>query len=259
MEKRIESKRALLESLLVDLEYVVRISSLYGLIGCRAYIEKILDLILEEKSVNNDNFHLIDKIDVLEKKRILQGRLLAEIQTIRYMGNDATHKLIGSESEAASALLICKKFKDWYLNNCSDEVLKDGQEYCGIIKKYGKKNYGFIKESTTAEDIFFTVDNNSMISKRIREGQIVKFIVEHTNRKTPYKAVELKLTGTVKNIDKKNGHRYGFVDGESNEDIYFSISNLNEGLRNELKIGIEIAFKLRKGSRNDVAYDIELL
>ncbi|MFW6016745.1 MAG: DUF4145 domain-containing protein, partial [bacterium] len=232
----------LLNSLLVDLDYVVRISSLYGLIGCRAYIEKILNIILDEDDFNSP-LTLADKINLLEERGILKGRMLTEIQNIRYKGNDASHKLIGTESEANSALATCEKFKEWYLDYYNKTKLKNNQTYYGIIRKYGNKKYGFIKESKTGENVYFDASKQNFLApKKINPGYKVKFKVKYTSGKTPYEAYNLKIIGKIKNIDTNNNGKFGFINGNEYPDIYFSFDNINDIHKGDINIGDEIAF-----------------
>ncbi|MFW6017178.1 MAG: hypothetical protein ACOCRK_12125 [bacterium] len=49
------------------------------------------------------------------------------------------------------------------------------------------------------------------------------------------------------------------MNGGSKGDIYFSFNYIDKELKSKIKEGIQVAFKLKSGSKKDEAYQLELL
>ncbi len=193
--------------------------------------------------------------------------MLTEVDNIRYKGNDAIHELVGQESDARLALETCKKVKSWYEANKNEiekiiknNELTEGKTYLGEIKKYGNKRFGFIVEENTGQEVFLSAEEQDYVNpSTIKKGYKVIFEVVITSKRIKYEAKNMKIIGQVKNIDAKGKHKYGFLDVGSQPDIYFSFNRLSDKQRQQISEGSKLAFKLKRGSKKDEAYDIAII
>ncbi|MBN2693899.1 cold shock domain-containing protein, partial [bacterium] len=200
---------------------------------------------------------LSEKISKLEKFGILKGRILNDVQTIRYHGNDASHRLDGTRSDADSILDKCKKFNEWFIQYkellIKTTSIPQNGFLTGVIDSInGNKITVRDKESLK----LFNFD----ISKypkplRVKVDDDIVFELENNQIK------DIRFLGVISLTSENDNGKFAFVSYRG-ETLYFSYGFIkNIETLDQIKKGIKVSFLASKNSmkgKNDEIFELNI-
>lgn len=259
-QKDLNEKYEKLSVFFKDLEYVARINPLSALISCRIYIEGLLNIILNEEDKEDEDSKLSEKITKLEKKGVLKGRILTDIQSIRYQGNDASHRLYGTQSDASSVLDKCKAIDKWFVENKdnfnkTDENVPKNSIFTGIVKSIAGSDV-IIREKESGKEFNFNLSSqNYKKPLRISENDEIRFEVRNE------KVINIRFIGVIERLSENDNGKFGFVI-YNNQQLYFSYKFIDKSLHDNLRNGLKVSFLCGKNNmigKNDEIFEMDII